>query len=54
MHFFIYLLEWNHAIKSKYGMVDCDAAEIFSMGVVFPEVKIFLCDVHRNIHGIDK
>ena len=40
MHFFIYLLEWNHAIKPKYGMVDCDAAEIFRMGVVFLEVKI--------------
>ena len=29
-------------------MVDFDAAEIFSLGVVFPDVKIFLCDVHRK------
>ena len=44
----MYILEWNPAIKPKYRMVDFDAAEILSIGAVFPNIKIFLCDFHRE------
>ena len=39
---------WNPDIKPKYGMVDFDGAEIISMERVFEDVKVFICDFHRE------
>ena len=40
--------EWNPTTIPKYAMVDFDSAEIISLERVFPSIKIFLCDFHRE------
>lgn len=46
--FYFIILEWNPEIQPKYGMVDFDIAEINSLEFVFPGIKVFLCDFHRE------
>ena len=40
--------EWNPDVNPKYGMIDFDSGEILALEEVFPGIKIFLCDFHRE------
>ena len=42
------LLGWNPLVMPKYGMVDYDIAEIAALESVFPDIKVYLCDFHRE------
>lgn len=42
------LLGWNPLVMPKYGMVDYDIAEIAALEAVFPDIKVYLCDFHRE------
>ena len=42
------LLGWNPLVILKYGMVDYDIAEIAALEAVFPGIKVYLCDSHRE------
>ena len=43
-----FLLSWNPLVMPKYGMVDYDIAEIAALEAVFPDIKVYLCDFHRE------
>ena len=43
-----FLLGWNPLVMPKYGMVDYDIAEIAALEAVFPDIKVYLCDFHRQ------
>lgn len=40
------LKKWNPDMSPKYGMTDCDMAEINALAAVFPGCKCFVCDFH--------
>lgn len=40
--------EWNPEVVPKYGMIDFDTGEILALETVFPGIKLFLCDFHRE------
>ena len=42
------LKSWSPEVIPKYGMVDFDEKEISSLEKVFPKIKVFLCDFHRE------
>nr|XP_047124266.1 uncharacterized protein LOC105849580 [Hydra vulgaris] len=39
---------WNPDIEPKYAMVDFDEEEIYSLESVFPNIKVYLCNFHRE------
>ena len=39
---------WNPDVQPKYAMTDFDTAEISSLEFLFPGIKVFLCDFHRE------
>ena len=43
-----FIKEWNPDVSPKYAMVDFDAGEILSLETIFPDIKVFLCDFHRE------
>ena len=45
---FLPITEWNPDTIPKFAMVDFNNAEIISLERVFPTIKIFLCDFHRE------
>ena len=43
-----FLLGWNPLAMPKYGMIDYDITEIAALEAVFPNVKVYLRDSHRE------
>ena len=43
-----YAVDRNPKIAPKYGMVDFDTVEISSLENIFPHIRVFLCDSHRE------
>ena len=41
-------VDWNPKIAAKYGIVDFDTEEISSLENIFPHIRVFLCDFHRE------
>ena len=40
--------KWNPKITPKYAFVDFYEREITALESVYPNVKVFLCDFHRE------
>ena len=40
--------KWNPKVTPKYAFVDFDEREITALESVYPNVKVFLCDFHRE------
>ena len=38
----------NPLVMPKYGMIDSDITEIAALETVFPDIKVYLCDFHRE------
>ena len=45
---FLSITEWNPDTIPKFAMVDFDNVEIINLEGLFPTIKIFLCDFHRE------
>ena len=43
-----FLLGWNPLVMPKYGMADYGIAEIAALEADFPDIKVYLCDFHRE------
>ena len=43
-----FLLGWNPLVMPKYGIVDYNIAETAALEAVFPDIKMYLCDFHRE------
>ena len=41
-------VDWDPKVAAKYGMVDLDTEEISSLENMFPHIRVFLCDFHRQ------
>ena len=41
-------VDWNPKIAAKYEMVNFDTEEISSRQNIFPHIRVFLCDIHRE------
>ena len=40
--------KWNPEVSPKYAFVDFDEREITALEVIFCDIKVFLCDFHRE------
>ena len=43
-----YIKKWSPEVLPNYGMTDFDAAETLALEFLFPSIKLFLCDFHRE------
>ena len=41
-------VDWNPKIVAKYRMVDLDTEETSSLKNMFPHIRVFLCNFHRE------
>ena len=46
--FYDIVSEWNPGVTPKYAMIDYDHSEMIALQSVFPTIKIYLCDFHRE------
>ena len=44
----LFLLGWSPLVMPKYEMVDYDITEIAELEAVFLDIKVGLCDIHRE------